>query len=277
MITAFQKAAAFKRGTGAVKLVGVNGLGVLNEASPERYLHTEYANVCAGLALVSEDKKSSALLHIFSDDSLYRHGEDKIAGHVSHFWHETLRRVPHDTAFNAVAFGGRLSFEHQPYGIPDKDDSDFLITMEYLENEFTRIYGAHPARIYLSGKKDEEKFDAALAELGMRVSDFNLLADFLQSDARKTIRSQMSIQVSEWIGNTLFDTVMESGRIANMEDIRFKDAPHDAIIDSLTGDIFIGRSEVEKLSRKMCTEDITAGEKLIKAHHIFETAEAPAP
>lgn len=272
-ISAFNKAAAFEREEGTVKVVGLNGFGSLNPDSPERYLFTSMANVCAGLALVSTGNRHHGLMHIFSDTSMFRHGEEKIKTHVAHFWQQSVMRLPPYITFTATAFGGNTSFVEK-LQIPDEEESDFYYAIEYLTQKFKEISGADP--LYYDEKteyKSSRNFQNGEAFLDENGVDFKFLISHLTSPSCRETSLQMSAAVSTWINDALYETALDSGRISEMEDLRYCEAPHDAVIDSETGETFIGRFNKDRLRFKMnkqVDERRSHGERFLPVHHIFE-------
>ncbi len=49
--------------------------------------------------------------------------------------------------------------------------------------------------------------------------------------------------VSRWTGQSLFDCAEKSGFITDMTDLRFQDAPHDAVVDIRKGKIIVGQKK----------------------------------
>lgn len=270
---AFNKAAAFEREEGAVKVVGLNGFGFLNPDSDERYLFTQMANVCAGLALVSTGNRHHGLMHIFSDKSMYRYGREKIEAHVRRFWQQCLTRLPTEILFTATAFGGNTSFVDE-VKLLDEEESDFFYAIEFLTQKFRDISGADP--VYYDEKpeyRSSRNFKEAEVFLDKNGVDFKFLISHLTSPAYLETDYQMSAAVSVWINDALYDVMKKSGRVSEIEDLRYCEAPHDAVIDSETGETFIGRFNHDRLGDKMATalnERHSVGQRLLPVHHIFD-------
>ena len=273
-MTALEKAAAFEREEGAVQVVGMNGFGYLNPDSHERYLFTAMTNVCAGLALVSTGNRHHGLMHVFSDNSMYRHGEEKLKSHAKEFWQHSMTRLPRDIMFTATAFGGNTSYVDKMESLPE-EQTDLFMTMRYMEEQFKEISGASPFYYQLNPDyRINHKFKAAEAFLQQHGIDFECLISHLSSDQYKKSGNQMSAAVSTWIGDGLYEAALASGRISEMEDLRYHEAPHDAVIDSETGETFVGRFFADKLSTKMnpaSNERRRSAEKFLPPHHIFES------
>ncbi len=97
----------FKTEAGRGVIVRPNHFAVLTTQSAEDFLMTTHTNVCAGLALVSQDKTSCALVHVYSDGSYFAEGREAVERHGVLAWEKLNAALPGNMRFRAVAFGSR--------------------------------------------------------------------------------------------------------------------------------------------------------------------------
>ena len=92
-----------------VVVVDMGQFGILDETDQSRYLVTRYTSDCTGLALVSDDKRISALLHVQSSRYYIHSSEDDVALHAKRLWQEFAealkRKSPDSQNFSASLFG----------------------------------------------------------------------------------------------------------------------------------------------------------------------------
>ncbi len=122
MIYSFSEVAGkeFKTEGHRAVVVRPNHFAVLTEKSEQDFLLTTHTNVCAGLALISEDKTCCALVHVYSDGSYYQEGREAVERHGVNAWEKLNAALrihgEQDEVFEAVAFGSR---DHLPPDFPE--------------------------------------------------------------------------------------------------------------------------------------------------------------
>ena len=210
--------------------VDVNGYWVGTDRTDRRYILTSNFNVCTGVALISQDQRTTALVHLYSDRLHYKQCLDMISelisldnipseitadiareiirSHARASWENFESRLPKDTRFRGVAFGGKQVFNDVPEGIPDTD---------LFERAF-EIYEANNPQV------GETKDRSKAAKKGSE--EFETLG-------------QASLLCSQTLADEFFDAACCSASINNMTDLRYLPDQHHVFIDSLDNNIYL--------------------------------------
>lgn len=267
MQSAFQRAVNFKKQDGDTVFVWINGLGVLDSASTDRYLLTFHVATCSGLALVSDDKTTCALTHLFSDTSMCRYSEEELKIHAAKFWEQIEGRLPVDMKFRAVACGGYRADNGQDASVTQKEIDEFRNHNKLL-GDFFYITGNNFEYYIGNPERQEERRYKNVIENYKRLFDLEQMLSY-HTEKFSSVRSRISTSISSLLGDALFNAAMNSGRISEMEDVRFRDAPHDVVVDRTEGEIYVSKNDSESLWNRMGPGERTRGERIIRDHYIL--------